>query len=544
MAVFALTLVLRSMVFPDGHAPPATDEFGYLGDGLLLLEGVTPAYKFAPSGPLTWFTALIGGLDTLRLLLVGDPALNGVPGLLKPGVALDAVLFKHYADLATLRVLTVAMIVALFSYTAFTVARWGAVIGGAAGAIVAGGLLAGMPILIEFSTETRPYAVAWSLALLALVAAGGDGQRRIAGAGVLIGLAVGTRIEMVMLGPLVLLLQWRAAGGRPPWRDFAVTIATAALAFLVVAPWYLPHLVGNLRLILSIRLLDSQAAAEPAWKVFLREGLALPLLLTLAGLAVCAMRRRWPEALAGLWLLLLTAIAFRPSVWGLHHDGALVVATISLSPLAIHALGELLRPARRGAIALTVATLVIAPTIVLGVRYAWELHQRRAADESIAWIEHNVAAGSTVFVVFDRIDVPLPTADAAERIWQNVAQPDAWRDKLRFGLDRFGLDKGVAPRALSEELMYQERGLLRRFYILGAPYRPDRPRYDLWIVPYSKVFGVRLADAVRRVCADGGTLLFTGEPIAALPAPAASWPHPDGFGTKIYVVQPGACPHV
>ena len=94
-------------------------------------------------------------------------------------------------------------------------------------------------------------------------------------------MAVGTRIDMVMLGPLVLILQWRSAEGRVPWRDFAVTIGVAALAFLVVAPWYLTHLLGNLRYILSVRLLDPQHAGElpGIWLIFWKEGLMLPVLV-------------------------------------------------------------------------------------------------------------------------------------------------------------------------------------------------------------------------------------------------------------------------
>jgi len=537
-AVIGITLAaiaLRVIAFPDGHAPPSSDEVGYLGDGLLLLEGMTPAYKFVPAGLLTWFTALLGGIDALWRLVTGGAAFAGVPGMLKPLAALEATLFAHYADLSTLRLITVGAIATLGCVTALIAARQ---------ALIAGALAATLPMFVEMSTEARPYAIAWSLALLALLLAQRAGRGRVVGSGILIGLAVGTRIDMVMLGPLVLLLQWRSAEGRVPWRDFALTIGVAALAFVVVAPWYLTHLLGNIRYILSVRLLDPQHADEAPsiWRIFWKEGLALPVVAALAGLAVSGARRRWPEALAGLWLLLLTAMAFKPSAFGLRHDGALVVATVGLLPIALGALGELVTSSRRAVATLAIGAVVIAPTVVISLRDALDLRRARTADQAVAWIERNVAPGTRVYVM-DRIDVPLPTPDAAERIWTAVASPDAWREKLRLGRERFGLGGGAVPRALSEEHVHQERGVHRRYYILGAEVGPKRPRYDLFLVTDGGRFDVPLAEAARRICAEGGVLVHFGVPIADLPAPAASWPHaPGGFVTRVHVVTtPGSC---
>lgn len=536
VAVIVLAAVaLRVIAFPDGHAPTASDEAGYLGDGLLLLEGITPAYKFVPSGLLTWLTALIAGIETLWRLVTGGAASADVPGMLKPLAALEATLFANYADLATLRVIAIVAIVVVSCVATLITARR---------SCIAGALAATLPMFVELSTEARPYAIAWSLALLALLMAQREGRGRVVGAGVLIGLAVGTRIDMVMLGPLVLILQWRSASGRPPWRDFAVTIGTAALAFVVVAPWYLTHLLGNLRYILSVRLLDPQhaAVAPKVWQVFWSEGLMLPVIAALAGLAVAALRRRWPDALAGLWLLLLTVIASKPSAFGLRHDGALVVATIGLLPIALDALSEHLPQARRNFALLGLGAIVVTPAVAIAVVDAGTLRYARSADQAVAWIERNVPAGTKVYVM-DRIDLPLPTPEAAERIWTSVAAPDAWREKLRLGLERFKLASGAVPRALSEEHIYQERGIHRRFYILGAPVDRQRPRYDLYVVSDGGRFDVPLAEAARRICAEGGVLVHFGEPIAGLPPPAVSWAHaPGGFVTRVHVVtQPGSC---
>ncbi|MBX3498057.1 MAG: glycosyltransferase family 39 protein [Alphaproteobacteria bacterium] len=528
-------IALRLVAFPAGHAPPESDEVGYLGDGLLLLEGITPAYKFVPAGVLTWFTAMIGGIDAAWRLIAGGAAFAAVPGMLKPIAALEATLFAHYADLSSLRLVTVGAIVVLSCVTALLAARR---------ALVAGALAASFPMFVEMSTEARPYAIAWSLALLALLVAQREGRGRVVGAGILVGLAVGTRIDMVMVGPLVLLLQWRAAGGRPPWRDFALTILVAALAFVVIAPWYLTHLLGNLRYIISVRMLDPRPppGAPPIWLTFWQEGLMLPAMAALAGLAAAAWYRRWPEALAGAWLLLLAVMALKPSPFGLRHDGALVVATVGLMPIALHALGELVSQNRRAVAMLAIGLAVVAPAFAIGASDAWYLRRAHAPDQAVAWIERNVPPGTRIYIT-DRIDVPLPTPEAADRIWALVARPDAWRDKLRLGLDRFGLGGGPVPRALSEEHIHQERGAHRRFYILGASISPSRPRYDLHVVSDGGRFDVPLAEAARRICAEGGVLLHHGEPIAGLPAPAASWQHaPGGSVTRIHVVtQPGSC---
>src|SRR6185436_11860727 len=111
IAIAIAAMALRVIAFPDGHAPPASDEAGYLGDGLLLLEGMVPAYKFVPAGLLTWFTALVAGVETLWRLLFSSAAFAGMPAMLKPLAALEATLFANYADLATLRVITIVAIV-------------------------------------------------------------------------------------------------------------------------------------------------------------------------------------------------------------------------------------------------------------------------------------------------------------------------------------------------------------------------------------------------------------------------------------------------
>ena len=96
---------------------------------------------------------------------------------------------------------------------------------------------------------------------------------------------------------------------------------------------------------------------------------------------------------------------------------------------------------------------------------------------------------------------------------------------------------------MSDEHLYQERGVYRRFYILGASVDSRRPRYDLYVVSDGGRFDVPLAEAARRICAEGGVLVHFGEPIAGLPAPAASWVHaPGGYVTRIHVVtRPGSC---
>src|SRR6185437_8893703 len=136
-----------------------------------------------------------------------------------PPAALQSTLFDLYADLSGLRLAAVILTILLTLAAIVAACRLGRALGGTAGEIMAGLMAASLPIFVEMSTETRPYAWAWAFALMALAAAAaGKPGKRTVSAGILLGLAAGSHIDMLRVVPLVALLQWRRAEtGRPPW---------------------------------------------------------------------------------------------------------------------------------------------------------------------------------------------------------------------------------------------------------------------------------------------------------------------------------------
>jgi hypothetical protein len=152
-----------------------------------------------------------------------------------------------------------------------------------------------------------------------------------------------------------------------------------------------------------------------------------------------------------------------------------------------------------------------------------------------------VPAGTPVYVDFGRFRTLLPTPQAADRLWADVAAPDAWLGKYRHDMARFELGDAPPLRVMSTDRLDSDRGNRRRFFILGAAGQPERPRYDLWSVSYGSFFDLPPATAIERLCRDGGVYLHSGTPIGKLPSPTMSWARPDGNSAYIYRIAPGGC---
>jgi hypothetical protein len=548
-----LAAVLRMTIFPHGHSPAYTDEANYLTDGLNLIEGIVPGNKYAPAGPTTWFTALYAGIGTIVTWLSSSIDLFGFSGLLRPVAALEATLFHIYADMATLRLWVVALTVALTLVSVGAMYRLGLAAGkpgggadsGFAPAVIGALLAATVPIYVIFSVQTRPYAMAWAFALMALAAiVAGRGRWATVGAGILLGLAIASHIDMVRIGPLALLLSWRRSWQRdmPPWRDCRALIAASVVTFLVVAPWYVTHLIDNVRQIISVRFLPTPHE-EKAWHELLTGGIAIPLAVAVVGLLLGALRRRWPDLLCGFWLALNVAILLRVSSHGLFHDGALVVMIIALTPLGVALLQDLFPALRRPAGGAALVVVVVGLTVYQGAVATADTIPNQTPDDAAAWVETHVPAGTRVYSLY-RVAMPLPTPAASERLWDDVAAPGAWVSKYIYDTtQKFKLGGARPLRVMSQDRIASDYGFRRRYYILGAPLEPKQPRYDLW-EDFEGSFYDRHTDAiVADLCQHGGVYLRYGTALSQLPAPAMAWSRPDDtLSTYVYWVKPGTCP--
>ena len=532
-----LGAILRFGRIPLPGAPSQFDETSYLCNGLLLLEGETPINKYAPSGPLTWLSAAYGGVKALLKLIVGGADVSGFPPILRPPAALQSALFDLYADLSGLRLTVVIMTVLLTLAAIVAACRLGRALGGTAGEIMAGLMAASLPIFVEMSTETRPYASAWAFGIMALAAAA-SGKPRSLSAGIFLGLAVGSHVDMLRVVPLVLLLQWWCADtARPPWGELGRTLGIAAVAFLLVAPWYPLHLLDNVRQILSVRVLSAADHGSQAFQTYL----ALPLGAALIGLLVGGWRRNRPLLGCFVWLALNALLALRPSEHGLQHDGALLVMMVALAPLGVSILIERVAVLRPFLIAAFLVSVVVTPGVKQGIMTAFVHGRSLVPDTAVDWIDANISPGTRVYFDPGQFRMLLPTPNAADRLWDDVASPHAWKEKYLHDLARYGLDGGEPLRVMAADRMAADLGNRRRYYMLGGAGEPDRPRYDLRPVSLGGFFDMPPQTAIEQLCSEGGVYLHNGPAIPELPAPARSWVRPDGNSTYIYQVAAGGC---
>jgi hypothetical protein len=530
-----LGAILRFARLPHAGSPSQFDEISYLSNGLLLLEGETPINKYAPSGPLTWLSAAYGGMKALFKLVADGAGLSDFPPMIRPAAALQSALFDLYADLSGLRLAAVLLTVLLTLAAVVAACRLGKALGRTAGEIAAGLLAASLPIFVEMATETRPYASAWAFALIALAAIT---TKRPVSAGIFLGLAIGSHIDMIRVLPLALLLLWRQAETRrPPWRELGRTAGLALVTFLMVAPWYPLHLIDNLRQIVTVRVL---AADGQASQLFATD-IALPLVAASIGLALGAWRRDWPAFGCLIWLGLNALLALRPSEHGPQHDGALVVMIVALAPLGIYILIERIAVLRPFLIAAALVSVVAAPSVKQGIMTAFVHGRSLVPDNSVDWIEANIPAGTTVYVDSGQFRSLLPTPRAADRLWSDVASPYVWKEKYLHDMARYGLADAPPLRVMAADRMAADVGNRRRFYILGATGQPERPRYDLWSVSFGGFFDLHPKAAIERLCDEGGVYLHSGRAIQDLPAPAKAWVRPDGNSTFVYQVPAGGC---
>jgi hypothetical protein len=536
--------ILRIGRFPHGGSPAQFDEVSYLSNGLLLLEGETPINKYAPSGPLTWLSAAYGAGRALITLVANNSDIADYSWILRPAAALQSALFGLYADMTGLRLTAVILTLLLTLAGVLAACRLGKALGGVPGEILAGLLAASLPIFVEMSTETRPYASAWAFALLALAAArtAKPGARTLV-PGILFGLAVGSHIDMSRLAPLVPLLQWQREKARPlPWAEFGRTMGIALVTFLVVAPWYLPHVLDNVRQILSVRILGVATVEYSSFPLrWFEAGCIVPLVIAIAGLTLAGLRRNWPALGCAILLGLNTILALRPSEHGLQHDGALIVMIVALAPFGVSTLSELAPIPRRFSICVALIATIVGPCLWQGVKTSFIDGRSLTPDQSIDWIEANVPADTPVYVDSGQFRSLLPTSKAADRLWADVASPFVWKEKYLHDMARFGLDDGEPPRVMSTDRMDADIGNRRRFYMLGVPSQTDRPRYDLRPVSYGSFFDMPPKMAIDQLCREGGTYLHSGAAIPDLPTPAMSWVRRDGNSTFIYEIAAGGC---
>lgn len=526
--IFAVALLIGAMVLRLWDWPSryraADDEAGYLCSSLVLVEGITPGYQPAPAGPQIWLGWVWAQAHVLREFLLPDAALPHVALSIRPFVAMNQALFALYRDLTGLHEFILAVNVALLLIAVAAAFGYGHRRGGIAAGILAAGLLATSPLMVAYSLQSRPYSMAWSFGAVALYAAA---AKRPAWAGIFLGLAIGSRIEMLLLLPLVIWEAW----GRRAW--LTVTLITLLTAY-VVAPWLLTGLPGNLRAIATIQFANPTAARDGVASV-LRDfawtnGFGVAAILFFLGIPalLSGPNRRRQGVLVAL-VLLLSATIFKSTGYGLRHHGAAILTVIFAAAMATGALNK--RWPRMTALAVCAAlALPLMQTVGIG--------RPPPAVSTADWVQTHVPAGTVLYVDSGLLKTPLPTPSSADAIWNQVTGPDAWRRKFAAGVRRFGLSADQIPRAMSEENLVQDHGSLRRWFILGSELGDQEPRYDIRLIQPSPIFGVRIADVPAEFARTGGVVFWEplryGPPPPSMGRPAEVLPDADGFQVLVF----------
>jgi len=538
LPLLAVAAAIRLWTMPCKNEIRDMDEIGYTSGGLLMWEGMLPGWRAAPAGPQTWigwlWIAIRSGWHLLKHT-------HSIPGPLKAFTAIDQALFETYADLGPLRqaMLWISLGIALVGVVAAY--RLGLKYGGKAGGVLIGGVVALLPIYVEFAGMSRSYSDSWMLAISSISCAATLKKPQVCWlAGILFGLAVASRIDIVMLAPILAWALWDNDNldGKGIFVTISRTAFTSALTVLVTAPWLMIAFVGTLRIIAMARVLGYFNIESPRLATFKdltwEQGLGPLLLAAAVGIFIPAKSQAKKWTLGGLTLLALSTM-FVGHYQVMRYHGAPLITIIAFASVS---LGAILNRIPRWPALGIVMCLLVVPS-VQSVRTA--IHQRSLShvDASTEWIEKHVPPGTIVYFHghFACKTVP-PTAEAADAIWKQVANDEAWRTKLEDGFRRFSLPADRFPRAMSEDNLCLDRAICRRWFILGGGSQAQ-PRYDLRPFDISKTFGLHSSEIAEAFKRTGGVLIWR---TAAAPAPPTDlgepfvkWVNTYGNGTLLYI---------
>jgi hypothetical protein len=354
-----------------------------------------------------------------------------------------------------------------------------------------------------------------------------------------VGQWIATRIDMLCLLPIVWWIIWDRPGQGGQGRLLVVIAKITLLAAIVAtwaAPWLMTHLIGELRTIATVRIGGPPNGGTP-WKtafldLMIGQGMIVTILLALIGLALQPAGVRFRRGCLGVYAILLLISMFSGFAYGIHQHGAVFIAWFVLMAVTLrsmrHRWGWMLWPA---------ALVAVSLPIMQSMQSIRTNHNADDHEQSVAWIEQHVPAGTTVYMLDGGIRTLLPIPESGNSLWTEVNDDQAWRKKVQSGVARFNLIAGELPRALSEENLVQERGNRRKWFILAGRTDLAIPRFDVRIVMSSPVFGIRDTEMDAVLKAHGGVVLWRDEydlPAPNLGPPVAQWLGGNRKGVKIY----------
>ncbi|MGD0390431.1 MAG: hypothetical protein ABSC42_15920, partial [Tepidisphaeraceae bacterium] len=500
---------MRLADFPSRYVKRDFDERPYAQCGLALWEGITPTYSYAPAGPHAWISWAYAAASTSRYLILPSPEERAAPWVLRPFTAGNHALFDIYRDWSILRLIEVFCggIVAVAACAAGF--RLGWKWGGWAPAFLVGGMAAVLPLFVELSGESRPYAMAWGFGIIAIyyAVAASDRPKAQRWSAIFMGLAIASRIDMLLILPLICIQLWNLdASIRPRLRRLMGYSLFVAVVSLLVSPWLLTNLIGNLRAIATVRFAQPVTPVSKAatlLEIVAHQGLAVDLLLVVCPIFLTGPGNKGIRRAAAIYVILLSVSMLHETGYGLRHHGAPLVALITFAGVGMAGVAR-----RWPRVASTLLVLALAPPAIATTLDIVQRRSLEVVNHSTQWVERHVPPGTRVYLS-PGIHDPLPTVAASNLLWAEVTDLDAWKKKLESGMTRFGVRSDDYPRAFSEANMIVERALRREWFILGSrSFMPD-PRFDVRVFSESMVFArTDISAAFKRtggvlVCDDG-----------------------------------------
>jgi hypothetical protein len=530
LVLFAAALRLADL--PGGHEVRDVDEMPYLQGSLQLLEGMTPMYKYSPAGPQTWLGWVYAGAKAGKYTLVPTAEEQRVPLQIRPFVAVNHALFDIYRDQSWLRLILVIISDVLSIIAVAAAFGVGFRVSDLAGGVLLGGMAAAAPMMVHYAGMSRPFSMAWSFAFIsAYFGVCRTGRLALWGSAIAMGLSIGSRIDMLVLLPIIWGYLWMAASTRRG--SFIVVLkhmGISAATTMLVAPWLLTNIIGNLRTIATVRFSPPSSGPIP-WTTALREfawqeAFGPVALVFVCGLFWGLVRRKLSRPVICLYVGLLSLSVLKSTGHGIGHQGAAVVPMLMAAPMALAVFSFDRR------LQWALVSICLAMPTVFSV-YAIAVHRRDfVPDEATAWVESHVPTGTIIYLSPSLHD-PLPTAQRGRELWQEVMMNDAADKKFAAAMTRFHLSDVEIPRALSEENMLVERGLRRRWYILASRSWLRDPRFDIRLFDSSRVFDV--VDPWPDFAKTGGVVIWRGfAPAEYAGTPVVKWTNGAAVGTYVY----------
>lgn len=532
LTVLLLGFLLRVYTLPGRYEQRNIDEPAYVASSLLLIEGVTPGHHAVPGGLQFWAQWMYVGFQGAWNLFhpIPEEAQLGLKQG-RPLYALDRAIFDNYRDISHLRNFTLWCNIGYGLLAIAAAWKFGDMAGGFYGALAAGGMIAFLPIYVDLAGTSRPHIAALSMVVLCVIAVTRSrGLEQIGPAAVFFGLAVGTRIEMGTVLPLIAAIAITDAGWIRGIRRLVIFGIYALVTFMAIAPWWLMTLFGNIRSIVGSRFQVGVVGGVSTGDVvveflFLNALLVPTLLMFLSWRRAIRIRHGWviPAAATLIFGTMLAggnnAIAYQTPV---------VMTVILIAAMGVQEL-----PARMTRPVLVALLVSFACAAGFSIRQTMHYKAAYVPDEAADWVEAHVPPGTRVYWPHGLSKLPLPTEAAATAMWDEMMNDDGWRRKTAWALQTPNDWKRPLPRSTSDEIMLKERANVRLWFILGGRPEVKAPRFDIRQHGSSLTFGVR--DPIGDFQKTGGVLVWRGDRPTQLGEPEISWTKNQTSGTFIYV---------